>query len=622
MPSDCGCEARCSATVGQYAERIRQQDEMLRRLEATLEERTAERDALREACHVPSAPTPSVGLPAMAVGGGFSADEVQATPRAHHSQRLVPGGRRMLQTEGTAKYCSKSEVRTVIDASLNNVEGVVEKRKQAVLDILSTNERCGLCLLGAARNAKVPDVLFTLHSCMHMEEDSCADSSDLPLPLMDGATLQDRNSLVALLETASADCAYCIVATIDFVCGTGCAVAKLHIFLDYDPVPRPCVPGLARRLASAQAEAVRTIVSAAMPFGLTAPAATSATALFVASADRFNGMPVYRGVGVDQWLYRCESVGTDETWAVSSVNDAGERSRCEGRLWIDLETATLYFDRSDRSQAAGGLHFDLDVAECANNLAADTFSLVREATGAEATGSALSYSFLPGASATDVSCALMRWVGPYAAGSAGRAVTVDLPGWISAISLVVDIVVHTGDSLCIRSAANTSVVVVIGRRQVTVQSGGFLELQRLSLVNSVGGAALVSRGEARAANCTFQRCVTYGNLLVRATEGSTQTETESSSSSSVIRATLGSWGGAVFSYMSTAFFVATGCHFVENAVRGSNQITFGGAIASFGGRVALEGTSIRLNRAEGTLLLIVTAPSLSLQVTSWRSTLA
>jgi hypothetical protein len=74
--------------------------------------------------------------------------------------------------------------------------------------------------------------------------------------------------------------------------------------------------------------------------------------------------------------------------------------------------------------------------------------------------------------------------------------------------------------------------------------------------------------------------------------------------------------------MSTAFFVATGCHFVENAVRGSNQITFGGAIASFGGRVALEGTSIRLNRAEGTLLLIVTAPSLSLQVTSWRSTLA
>jgi hypothetical protein len=200
----------------------------------------------------------------------------------------------------------------------------------------------------------------------------------------------------------------------------------------------------------------------------------------------------------------------------------------------------------------------------------------------------------------------MRLVGPYAAGTAGRAVTVDLPGWISAISLVVDIAVRTGDSLCIRSAVNTTVAVVVGRRQVTVQSGGFLELQRLSLVDSVGGAALVSRGEARAVNCTFERCVTYANLILRATEGSTQTETESSSSSDVIRATLGSWGGAVCSYMSTATFVATGCHFVENAVRGSKQVTFGGAIAGFGGRVALEGTSMRYNRAEGTLSLIVT----------------
>ena len=93
-------------------------------------------------------------------------------------------------------------------------------------------------------------------SCLHQEEslNSC-DERGLG-PAFTTISLQNRSSVVALLSTVKADCAYCLLDTIEHVCGAGCLGQKLH-FLSDPVLPRPCAPTFAATLALAQAKAVQ-----------------------------------------------------------------------------------------------------------------------------------------------------------------------------------------------------------------------------------------------------------------------------------------------------------------------------------------------------------------------------
>jgi hypothetical protein len=50
-----------------------------------------------------------------------------------------------------------------------------------------------------------------------------------------------------------ADCAYCILASIEWVCGKGCVTENLHITTDYEVTPLPCAPELVAALAMSHA---------------------------------------------------------------------------------------------------------------------------------------------------------------------------------------------------------------------------------------------------------------------------------------------------------------------------------------------------------------------------------
>jgi hypothetical protein len=121
------------------------------------------------------------------------------------------------------------------------------KAKALLANMTGTNAGCAECLnQTCARYAYRIGCLFR---CQHQRENQCTNTSKIA-SLIPRVTLQDRQLLVSMIEQVSASCAYCILETVESVCGAGCVQETMHITTDYPILPRPCLPELAGVLKS------------------------------------------------------------------------------------------------------------------------------------------------------------------------------------------------------------------------------------------------------------------------------------------------------------------------------------------------------------------------------------
>jgi hypothetical protein len=120
------------------------------------------------------------------------------------------------------------------------------KTKALLVNMTATNAGCAECLQSCAEYAYRIGCLFR---CQHQRENKCTNTTKIA-SLISQATLQDRRLLVAMIEQVSASCAYCILETVESVCGSGCVQETMHITTDYPILPRPCLAELASVLES------------------------------------------------------------------------------------------------------------------------------------------------------------------------------------------------------------------------------------------------------------------------------------------------------------------------------------------------------------------------------------
>ena len=178
------------------------------------------------------------------------------------------------------------------------------------------------------------------------------------------------HSNCALSSPCTADCAYCLLETIDYAHGAGFVKSQLRLFTDYPILARHCVPQLAAVLAAAQHTAVAAALSLGVAFGLSAPDAAVADLFLPAQGGMHSQAPWYRGLNRNEYLYRCGGNQTaEETWVVTKSRDEDAWSRCEGRVWIDLGSARARTDATDRLSAVGGVFFDLSLRQCGEEFA-------------------------------------------------------------------------------------------------------------------------------------------------------------------------------------------------------------------------------------------------------------
>jgi len=98
--------------------------------------------------------------------------------------------------------CSKEELHRVADSL---VQGGASQAIVTFLEIMSENAACGGCMMACIT---APDIVYCLYSCMHQRENQCGNAArDQLAPLVSGARLDDRASIVAMFEVG-ADCAY------------------------------------------------------------------------------------------------------------------------------------------------------------------------------------------------------------------------------------------------------------------------------------------------------------------------------------------------------------------------------------------------------------------------------
>ena len=402
-----------------------------------------------------------------------------------------------------------------------------------------------------------------------------------------------------------ADCGYCLLETLDYVHGTGFVNRRLQIVTDYPILPRACVPQLASSLATAQREAVSTAMRTGGMFGLDAPDA-DLNDLFLPVRTSSGDNEEYRGMKHGEYLYRCGREPTsEETWVISVTKDEDAWSRCEGRLWIDLNSARVRTDGTDPAAEVGGVFFDLSPAPCIEELE-QIRSAAIDASSQRSIGhsrdygqSAQTIAFSEGVSSSHVACTLLWRLGPFAATSEGKATTVHMPHGMPSVNLLSDIVVRNGETLAIH-AEPTSPSLAIGRWQIHVEAGGQLQLLGLSLVDAVGGAAMVVRGEVSATNASFSRCVAGPNLVMRYVEGLVPEGSDADSQWPVHGVYISSSGGVLFMLSNAAKFTARGCTFYENMALGSRLLNQGGVMYALGGHIVLSaGTVMRANVAVG-----------------------
>jgi hypothetical protein len=394
------------------------------------------------------------------------------------------------------------------------------------------------------------------------------------------------------------------VETIEYTHGAGFVKSQLRLLTDYPILPRLCVPQLAAVLATAQHTAVVAALSLGMAFGLNAPDAAVADLFLPTQGGMHSQAPWYRSMNRNEYLYRCGGNRTaEETWVITGSRDEDAWSRCEGRVWIDLDSARARTDATDRLSAVGGVFFDLSLRQCGEEFAriqshsANTENVPDGADWSEQDRSLRLMAFPAGVSAAHVACSLVWRLGPFSTiHGDGRSLTVLLPS--GTIPLLGNIVVRAGESLKMQGDGALQASLALGRWQLEVEAGGRLELLRLAIVDAVGSSAMAVFGEVMATNCTFSRCVSGPNFLSRFIE---EVSLEGSDEHPPVH---GAWlvsGGAVASVALTpAKFTAHGCTFSENRASGARLANFGGAIYTSGGSLVLcSGTIMRDNAAEG-----------------------
>ena len=151
------------------------------------------------------------------------------------------GGARHLHQQtadmATEKSCSQTELSSVLRVATSS-----EQLQSVVLSLMETNVLCGLCIVQCA-SEPLPDAVRCVFACGHERENRCDEETGVLRigPLIRRATLHDRASITSMLEPVERDCAYCVLATVEFVCGRGCVLENLHIFTDFPIVPQPCL---------------------------------------------------------------------------------------------------------------------------------------------------------------------------------------------------------------------------------------------------------------------------------------------------------------------------------------------------------------------------------------------
>ena len=132
---------------------------------------------------------------------------VASTAAANDAVISAHGGARqrsILQADAgsDSPACSKEELRRVADSL---VQGGASQAIVTFLEIMSENAACGGCMMACVT---APDIVYCLYSCMHQRENQCGNATrDQLAPLVSGARLDDRASIVAMFEVG-ADCAY------------------------------------------------------------------------------------------------------------------------------------------------------------------------------------------------------------------------------------------------------------------------------------------------------------------------------------------------------------------------------------------------------------------------------
>ncbi len=319
-----------------------------------------------------------------------------------------------------------------------------------------------------------------------------------------------------------------MLATIEFVHGAGFVGTQLRIQTDYPILPRECVPHLAAVLATAQQKAVLAAMDSRAAFGLQAPEA-DVTDLFLPVQGTSQGeADWYRGLDQNEYLYRCWSAA-EETLVIATTRDDDAWSRCEGRVWIDLKSGRARTNPTDESTVVGGSFFDLGVGRCSEELAtirsevddaARALGIMRPDPSPQGP---VILTFPEGSSAEHVACKLVWLFGPFSVlGREGRSSTVRLPTGLTApVELLGHVLVRAGESLRVEADATSPTLLALGQWQFQVAAGAMLELHGVGIVDAVGASAMVIYGEVTATNCTFTRCVSGVDLIVRFAEGTT-----------------------------------------------------------------------------------------------------
>jgi hypothetical protein len=196
------------------------------------------------------------------------------------------------------------------------------------------------------------------------------------------------------------------------------------------------------------------------------------------------------------------AVGSSSSGTSTSV-DSGGWADCSGDLQIDLDSGQLHSQptRADGSSRVP-IRFDLQWAGCSTLL-----------PSFESTASSLvAAKTLDGGSppTREAACWLSRFFGPHAHWQGPPNFVIELLG--TSVALETDLVVRSGTNLRLTSSTRTTVVV--GPHQVRVEPGARLELDGLTLADSVQSSALVIGGSAAALRTTFLRCHATTNTIL------------------------------------------------------------------------------------------------------------
>ena len=121
--------------------------------------------------------------------------------------RLAQAARRQLLRSGSAAlYCSKVELRSVIESPADKIVDAFEQ-------LLQTNPLCGVCMIQALQavtttvtNPTALDLVPAVWRCSHQEENRCDQATGLSRiePMLVLASVADRGSLVRMLELVEA----------------------------------------------------------------------------------------------------------------------------------------------------------------------------------------------------------------------------------------------------------------------------------------------------------------------------------------------------------------------------------------------------------------------------------